>query len=304
MRDSAIGKWDHESQRCRVVVLADPLEQTLAATDDNEVFVSRLDAAIRALAPASIAGMCVSARARQLLNHCLSAHRRSLLAHEYGMDDRGASALIAARAVLTLATSGEDGPLFHHIAAFADNTSLLGNFLRALSAAAEEHPDRAIAARRLWPDVVSHVISLHEAGHEPFDDRHHGDYTLASLMPAAAGEVAYLYRELDGDPITWWDPLALKPAITRWIPFATGHPICVHQFINFLRPLASADQVRLGLPSISPMMLAKPDQISLLTKWLIEHRSAAADEGLYAEWQRLVDALVVAGESRLASYSE
>jgi len=304
MRDSAIGKWDHESQRCRVVVLDDPIEQTLDATADNEVFFSRLDAAIRALAPASIAGMCVSARARQLLNHCLSAHRRSLLAHEYGMDDRGASALIAARAVLTLATSGEDGPLFHHIAAFADNTSLLGNFLRALSAAAEEHPDRAIAARRLWPDVVSHVISLHEAGHELFDDRHHGDYTLASLMPAAAGEVAYLYRELDGDPITWWDPLALKAAITRWIPFATGHPICVHQFINFLRPLASADQVRLGLPSISPMMLAKPDQISLLTKWLIEHRSAAADEGLKAEWQRLVDALVVAGESRLASYSE
>jgi len=155
---------------------------------------------------------------------------------------------------------------------------------------------------------VDRVISLHETGHKSFDDRHHGDYTVAALMPCAAGYSAYLYRELHGDSITWWDPLNLQTTISRWIPWAAGHPTCVDQFINFFRPLAPAEQVRLGLPSFAAMVLAHPDQIAnrtfLLPSWLIAHRSAAADQGAIATWQRLVDALVVAGESRLAPYSE
>ena len=42
----------------------------------------------------------------------------------------------------------------------------------------------------------------------------------------------------------------------------------------------------------------------MLPDWLVEMRSAAVGAGLEARWQALVDALVVAGVTRLAPYSE
>jgi hypothetical protein len=41
-----------------------------------------------------------------------------------------------------------------------------------------------------------------------------------------------------------------------------------------------------------------------LAQWLIEIRTAAQVAGLSSNWQQIVDALVVAGDSRLAPYSE
>jgi hypothetical protein len=111
--------------------------------------------------------------------------------------------LIAARALLTLVAEGEDTLLFEHIDACADNAALLSNLLRALSAAAEESPDRALTARRIWPTVISHVIGLQESGHTPFEKRHYGNYALAGLIPNPAGEVSYLCREVDNEPIVW-----------------------------------------------------------------------------------------------------
>jgi hypothetical protein len=118
----------------------------------------------------------------------LAAHRRALLAYEHDMDHRGTHALIAARALLTVVAEGDDAPIFEHIDAYGDNATLLTSFLRALSATAEESPDRASTARRIWPKVVSHIIGLQESEHTPFGGRHDGDYALAALMPNAAGE--------------------------------------------------------------------------------------------------------------------
>ena len=308
MRDSAFGDWDSQTQRRRVIILADPVERALTDTADNDIYFSRLNAAIRALAPASMAGIGLSVRARELLDVFLAAHRRALLSYEDDMDSRGTHALEAARALLTIAADGDDAPVFEHIDAFADNTTLLGSFLRALSAAAEEHPDRAATARRLWPDIILHVIVLHDSGHTPFGGRYRGDYTLASLLPNAAGEVAYLYPELQGDPIVWWDPSGWQSVVERWLSIATSDPTCVDHLISFLGALASADQVRLGLNWVAALVLPDPSQIAnrtfLLSSWLMEIRFAAVDAVSLAEWQRVVDALVVAGVSRLAPYSE
>jgi hypothetical protein len=255
-----------------------------------------------------MADICISPRANEVLAVVLAAHRRSLLAYEHDMDSRGTHALVAARALLTIAVDGDDAPIFDHIDAYADNTTLLGTLIRALSGAAEEHPDRAATARRLWPEVIAHVIALHESGHTPFDGRHRGDYTLASLLPNAAGEVTYLYRELEGDPIVWWDPLAWQSAVERWLPVAEGHPTCVDHIVAFVGALAPADQVRLALSWVSALVLPDASRIAnrtfLLTTWLIDIRSAAVDADALAQWQRIVDALVVAGVTRLAPYSE
>jgi DNA-binding transcriptional ArsR family regulator len=308
MRDSAFGPWDPNTGRHRVTLLADPVDQALADTPDKAIHFSRLDAAIRALAPAARANICVSERAHELLTVLLAAHRRSLLASEHDMDHRGTHALIAARALLTIAADGDDAPIYEHIDAYADNSGLLSNFLRALSAAAEESPDRSATAARIWPSIVTYVIGLQETGHTPFQGRHYDDYGLASLVPNNAGEVTYLYRELEKAPISWWQPLSWQSTIEQWLPLGLGNARCVDQLISFLGPLAPEDQARLGIPWVARLVLADPSRVAnrtyLLSSWLIEVRQAASDAGVLADWQRIVDALVVAGVSRLAPYSE
>lgn len=308
IRDSALGEWDAEAQQRKAVRLTDPIEQTLSSVNEKDIRYSRLDCAIRVLSSAAVARSCVSSRARELLDVLLAAHRRALLAYEQEADSRGTHALVAARAILTVANKETASDVFAHIDAFANNTVLLGNFLRALAAAAEETPGRAETARRLWPGIVFHVIELHERGCTPFDERHHGEYTLASLIPTPTSDVAYLYRELQGEPIKWWAPLEWRSAIERWLSVAAGHPPCVEALILFLQVLSPIDQVRLGLPWVSTLVLSNPAQIAgrtrLIESWLIEMRTAADDAKVLPEWQTLVDALVVAGMDRLAPFAE
>jgi hypothetical protein len=197
---------------------------------------------------------------------------------------------------------------YQHIDAYADKSTLLSSFLRALSAAGEESADRAATARRIWPTVVSHIIGLHESGHRPFQDRDYGDYTLAALLPNTSGEVSYLYREIEKDRIVWWEPLAWQSTVEEWVPLAQGDPHCVDQLISFVAALTLEEQARYALPWVANLVLASPGHVAnrtfLLSSWLIEIRSAASDAGLLADWQRIVDALVVAGVTRLAPYSE
>ena len=306
MRDCVFGPWNPDTGRRQLTELADPVDRTLAGTADNEIHFSRLDAAIRALAPAAQAGVCVSGRAWELLTVLLAAHRRSLLSYKDDMDHRGTHALIAARALLTIAAD-DDRPVHEHIDAYADNSTLLMHFLRALSAAAEESPDRATTAARIWPSVVAHAISLHKAGHTAFRGRHCGDYALASVMPNTASEVSFLYRELGKEPIAWWQPLALQSTVESWLPLAVSST-CVDQLIGFLQPLSLEDQARVGLAWVERLVLTNPGRVAnrtfMLSSWLIEIRQTVSDTDQQAAWQRVVDTLVVAGVARLAPYSE
>lgn len=308
MRDCVLGDWNPDIGRLKVVALDDPVAHSLAEATAESIYVGRLDGAIRALGPAATASICVSASACELLAVLLAAHRRSLLAAEDDMDSRGTHALIAARALLTVASTGEDAPVFQHIDAYADDATRLESFLCALSSAAEESADRAATARRTWPMVVAHVIALQTSGHTPFAGRSEYHSALASLLPNPAPEAAYLYREVQGEPIVWWDPLAWQDTVARWLPLAQGHVACVDQLIAFIKPLPAEDQARVGLPWVANLVLADPSRVAnrtyLLTSWLIELRQAVADASMTADWQRVVDALVVAGVSRLAPYSE
>ena len=309
MRDCALGGWDAGGWQRAVLVLDEPVTQSLSGTPDDSIMTSRLDAAIRALAPAATAGICVSTQAHDLLMALLDAQRRSLLHDEHEtLDWRGTHSLVSARAMLTLAQNGNDAAVFEHIDAYADNSVLLHTFLMALSAAAEETQERAVTARRIWPGVMSHVLRLHYSGHTPFQGRTYGDMALASLLPKSAPEVSYLYRELLEEPIRWWDPLALGPEVNAWLVLATGNATCVDRLVGFLGVLAPEDQARLGIPWMAMLVLANPGSIAnrcyLLAEWLIETHCPADAVGLSAEWQEIVDALVVSGVAQLAPYSE
>ena len=215
---------------------------------------------------------------------------------------------MSARALLTLAQHGDDEAIYEHIDAYALNPALLGNLLYALSAAGEETPDRAATARRIWPGVVRQVLNLHSRGHVEIWTDSHGYMALAALMPNAAYEAQYLYREVQELPIMWWDPLALQCEVEAWLAPAVGNALCVDQLIGFLRMLAPEEQVCVGLPWVAKLVLASSGNVGkgsyLVATWLIETRSAADSAGLSSQWQQIVDALVVEGVTRLAPYSE
>ena len=217
-------------------MLDEPLVESLTHTADDSILPSRLDASIRALAPAAAANICVSTAAREMLTVLFAAQRRSLLCHEdYNTDERGTHSLVSARALLTLARHGDDTTIYEFIDAYADNMALLSNLLLALASAAEETPDRAAAARRIWPGVVRHVLDLHSCGHVDFLEGSFGEMALAALIPNPAYDFHYLYREVEEQPIIWWEPLALRSAVEAWLAAAAGNALCVDRLIGFLR---------------------------------------------------------------------
>ena len=309
MRYCTLGPWNPQSGQRDIVPLEEPFIESLAGIEAASIIVSRLDGATRALAPAAVAGTCISARARELLFVLLSAQRRALLDYERGdLDDRETHALVSARALLTLAKDDDGTPILEHLTAYADNSMLLGKALRSLSAAAEETADRAATAKRIWPSIVRHVLNLHDSGHKPFQNHRYGDMTLAALIPNPIGESHYLYREIEDRRIVWWNPIELRSELEAWLVPASGIAMCVDQLIGFIRSLSPDDQVRLGLPWVATLVLADPPAVArgayTLSAWLIETRPLADNTGFMPTWQEVVDALVVAGDSRLAPYSD
>ena len=309
MRQCMRGGWDPDKPQRRLLRLEEPLIESLAAAPADSILVSRLDGAIRALAPAAIADICVSAQARDLLLALLAAQRRALLANERGVpDERDTHTLVSARALMTLARDSDDTAVFEQLSAYADNSTLLEKLLRALSAAAEETPERAATAKRIWPDIVHHVLELNESGHKPFQGFRDGEMALAVLIPNQVTELPYLYREVNADPIVWWNPLELAPRIEAWLVPSVGNPRCVDQLVAFVHTLEPEEQVQVVLPWLAKLVLPDPNRIArstyLLAKWLMEMRGAAADSGFIDTWQLIVDALVVAGETKLAPYSD
>ena len=312
MRRCRLGGRTRATGRRSILALEEPITESLARANAHSILASRLDAAIRALAPAATAGICVSTRARDLLSTLLDAQRRSLLSHgRRDTDLRGAHTLVSARALLTLAEHGDDAAIYEHIDAFAENWTLLGTLLRALSAAAEETPDRATTASRIWPSIVRHVLALHESrqsDHARFHDQQDVDTVLAALIPNAAYDGQHLYREVQKDPIAWWEPLAMHSEVEVWLKAAAGTAKCVDQLVSFLRLLTPEEQVRTGLPWVSTLVMGDPAGVASATfrlpNWLVKTRSAAVDAGFLDRWQEVVDALVVAGVTILAHYSE
>ena len=309
MRDCAFGDWIPETERRSIIMLDEPLAESLTDIADDSILPSRLDASIRALAPAATANICISTAAREMLTVLFAAQRRALLCHERNdLDQRGTHSLVSARALLTLAQHGDDTAIYEFIDAYAGNMALLSNLLLALAAAAEETPKRAEVARQVWPGVVRHVLTLFGSGSVKSRRDFYGEMALAALIPNAVYDIRYFYRELEAQPIVWWEPLALRAEVETWLAPAAGNARCVDQLIGFLKILAIEDQVRVGLPWVATLVLASPVDVAKgsfrLPEWLIETRSAAANADLSGQWQQIVDALVVEGVTRLAPYSE
>ena len=60
----------------------------------------------------------------------------------------------------------------------------------------------------------------------------------------------YLYREIQEEPIVWWNPLALEYEVDAWLATAVGKSQCVDQLISFLR-LLTPNPPKEGVGSVS-----------------------------------------------------
>ena len=308
MRDCVLGPWDTDTQHRRIELLEDPVAESLDAISDDDVFVPRLDAGLRALGVAATRPSCVSDQAKEILAHLLDAQRRGCLPMTRTLTIAGRTrwrrrvhwSISRRRVTMRHCTTA--------IAAYADNSARLGGLLRALNGAAEETLSRAEAARRIWPAIITQVLALNVDGHSPFREHHYGVRALSSLMPTPTHDIEFLYRELHGDPISWPEPLSWDDAIGAWMSVALGDSDCVDAFIGLVRLLDVGDQVAFGLPRVAALVLSDADHVSrrtyLLSSWLTDIRDAAIAGGASAEWQQLVDALVVAGDRSLAPYSD
>lgn len=306
MRDCVLGSSG--ASRRSIERLDDPVVETLAAVPDANIYVAKFHAALRALGRAAVSDACVAENARRVLLEVLAAQRRGFVAHEENYDDRGSSALVAARALLALATASDDQPLRDHLDAYSERGEYLNSLLRALAAAAEEDEDAAAAARDLWPSIIEQVLRFDPSGHELFSHRYFGEQALAALAPTTTGDVAFLYRELAGPALAWRDPLGWQDALDAWLPVAAGRANCIDAFIGLTRELSVAQQLSFALPRVAT--LAEGDTAAaattswLLAEWLKELRAGEMDGEALAVWQHLVDALVVSGNRTLAPYSQ
>ena len=279
-----------------------------ALLDSKAVVVSRLDAAIRSLGSAAVSNICVSNQAKQLLLAILDLQQRSLLSvpsHRLGRCE--SHILVSARAMLSLSRRDIKQVVLRYVETFVDNSILLHTTLRALSAAAEESQDRAIAAMRLWPDIVECVLASKDWKVKAIDGEHFDRSAFAALLPNQAPDWSYVYRESSSSADNWWDPNSMQPTVEKWLEPAAGSPNCVDQLIGFLSVLEIDEQCRLGLPWIAKLVLADPSRIVRstlrLNRWLIQIQPAN-DDHLRLVWQEVIDALVVAGDSQLVSFSE
>lgn len=306
-RDSLIGPWDQDLQRNTRLHIDGPVAPRLATAKQEQVYVPQLNATIRGASAAAASSACCRDDARTLLAAALAAHRRGMHAFEHGYMHSSNDAIVVARAVLDVASTGDMTLLFSHIDDYAENPRLLSEFLRALAAAGEESQARAVTARRVWPALFDHVVELAEARSELQHVRF-GESPLAAVIPMPSYETGYLHREYEGDPIRWADPAALAPQIERWIPVAAGQPETVDALAHLLSAREGARQAaQPGLPWMEKLVMADPEQIAnrsfLLPEWLERVRPSAAEE-LLKSWHRMVDALTVAGDHRVARLAD
>jgi predicted DNA binding CopG/RHH family protein len=306
IRDCVLGEFDQQRQQPTVELLGGELPGALETVRLDRLLSERFDPAIRGLAGASTADVCVQARARTLLIALTDVQRRALAAHDQDFDQRGTHAMVSARSLLALAAHGDERPLLADLS--LSTGARLSNMLRAIAAAAEETTVAAATATRLWSTIIDTVIDLVAREPDTVDDRDGGERALSALAPMRVQEIEFLYRELDGNPVEWRDPLAWRDAIERWLPHAAGYSHCVDSLIALIDVLPAHEQATIGLAWVRALVLDHvPTVVNrsyMLTRWLVDIRPAAEDADTLDSWQELTDALVVAGATTLAGYSE
>jgi hypothetical protein len=302
---SRLGDWNVEAQRRSVVELDPPGVEGLASVEPEKILVRRLTPALRATGAAAASSACCAKAAYESLRSLLGAHRRGMLAHD-GYHHSHSDALVAARAALWQVATGRDELLLEHMSGLLTSSKVLAEALRAVCAAAEEHPNAGRAAQRLWPAIMDLVLAAAESS-GVLTERTWGDWADAALIPTPAGEWGYLTTELTGEPFRWRDLMSWTPQVERWLASTRASRTALVHLVIAVRELDVTDQVNHGLRWIEQAVERAGNgcaSTDALPEWLRERRADVRGEDQTARWQRVVDLLVVAGDTRVSDLAD
>lgn len=333
--------WNPEDNRGP---LAGPLLPALASAGEQEVVAPDLSPALRALGTEARYETCVHPAAAELLAAVLAAHRRSVKPFEHGYHQSESDALFAARATLTVAACGDSALLLEHAHDLAaDAPHALEEYIEAIAAAAEERLDLADAARAVWPQLMRDVLGLlARARPDPQDDsqnvvraksrirkaidrlRRRSEHptpppvrrrgrdqwrwrgrALAALLPHMTYEHRHRYSELTSEPIRWPVPQQWRPEVDKWIEASNGGREAIDAMVHMLLTQPIEDQAPLGIVWVERVVAKDPadSRTFLLPEWLRDVRSYCGEEELPV-WQRLVDTLIVHGDTRVRDLAD
>ncbi|MFB7512933.1 hypothetical protein [Streptomyces sp. NPDC056144] len=310
-RGAEIGPWDQDAQRWPRIRITDDVARRLQELSGDPVDIAVLDAAIRGLGAAASTDHCRTGDAAALLATFLDVQRSAMVAqssHRQFADDRGTHTLVAARALLQgFSRHGDPGPVLEHLDILRSHAYLMSNFLHGLAAAGAENAELAEAARGVWPPLLRHALGYVDDGPSPYRDRPWGAWAAAALLPEPLQWTQGLDNEITGEPVDWVRAEDLIEAIDDWLPAARGQVRPINALIGILRRLPKEVQATRGVRWVSALCvqegLVTVRLSGLSDDWLTDIRSTAEELGEAEEWQMLVDALVVAGNERLAPYS-
>jgi hypothetical protein len=310
-RDCVIGEFVEGGQRAERIVLAGPLEVALAEVPTERVIVQNLIPAIRGLAGATQLPGNEGVRGQSLLSRLAETYGTARLQEKHRDLHSGSDMLNTVRALLPLVRAGEVGLLWQQLDNFFSQSDLLAEFLRALAAAGEETTEAAATVESIWPAVMGHVLDLIGQSEVPAGDGSFPYSGVASLIPNRSYQGQYLYREAAGEPIIWWDALSLQTQIERWLAVACGKPECVDRLIALISVLDEKDQVKPGLEWVERVVLPDASEVAgrsyLLPEWLAKvggYGLLSTESDCRSAWQRIVDALLVSGETRIAELDD
>lgn len=333
--------WNPEDDRGPVT---GPLLPALASAGEQEMVAPDLSPALRALGAEARHETCVHPAAADLLPAVLAAHRRSVKPFEHGYHQSESDALFAARATLTVAACGDGALLLEHARDLAaEAPHALEEYVEAIAAAAEEHPDLADAARAVWPQLMRDVLRLLACTRQdpqdtpdvvraksrvrkafdhlrrrsqrpappPVRPRRGRDQwrrrgrALEALLPHMTYEHRHRYSELTSEPIRWPVPQHWRPEIDSWIEASSGGSEAIDAMVHMLLTQPIEEQARLGIVWVERVVDKDPasSRTFLLPDWLRNVRSYCGEEEL-AVWQRLVDTLVVQGDTRVRDLAD
>lgn len=305
--DARHGTWDPHGQRRVPVRLDPPRAITLDEVEGSDLRIRQLTAPIRALGAAAISDACCASEAQHALPSLLAAHQRAMTAHDHGYHHSDSDSLAAARAALSQAARGDDEVLLGYVGGYIENPQALGEALRVISAAAEERAELGDHARRLWPAIMDLVLDAASADRRVFTEHPWGTHVEAALIPNSTALSPPLTHERAGEPYQWRDLLAWVPQVERWLATITRARMSVDQLTIAVRDLDVADQIEQGLRWIEAVVTGSGENCAstyTLPEWLRERRADLITEDHVARWQRIVDLLVVAGDTRISDLAD
>ena len=296
-----MSNFDPKTERRTIELLDAAVENALRESAPQDLLLDRLVAPIVASTECASSKCCACDGARTLRNALLNAHQRVCV--HYAEENYQASD-DDNRLVAGSLLEAEQETLLLHVERCLGSARALDSLLRDLAAVATADTARRRLFRTVWPAVMNAVLNAVAQGGTVREDHYFGARAFAAVVPRPfpTGREADVESVIRSAAEGWPTAGELAELIERWLPLAAGTSDGADALVGFLDTCTPAEQVA-RLPWVSRLVSADFANVAnrsyLLPGWLEQLRaSGLLDTSAVAEYQRLVDGLAAAGDSR------